>query len=344
MTHTSTRSRSPRLLTLTGAVAAAALVLTGCGTTDPAEAEAEGSASPRTSSAATGPITITDGRGEEVTLDAPAERVVTLEWNVTEDVASLGVQPVGVADVAGYGSWATAAPLSGDPVDVGTRTEPSVESVAEADPDLILGIIGSIPEGAMKQMEEIAPVVLLTGADASQPLDLMRGNYETTASLLGKQAEAEAVLADLDAAIATGKERIAAAGSAGTPFSFSYIYEEGNSFSLRMHGPGSQPIALATELGLTPAFTEAGDPEWGLSTLDLEGLTTLPENTLFTWWGNDEVDDPTDALADNALWNSLPFVKAGAVHQAGNGIWVYGGPASSIPWVEQVTGLATATS
>ena len=328
---------SPTVLVAAG-LAAGALALAGCGTTDPAASATPEGSRP----AAAGPITVTDGRGAQVTLDAPATRVVTLEWNNTEDVVTLGVQPVGVADIAGYNSWVSASPLTGDPVDVGTRTEPSVESVAEADPDLILGIVGSIPDGAMEQMEAIAPVVLLTGADASRPLELMRENVTTTATLLGKQEQAQVALADLDAAIAGAKETIAAAGRAGTPFSFSYIYQEGNGFSLRMHGPGSQPMALATELGLTPAWAESGDPEWGLSTLDLEGLTQLPDDTLFTYWGNADTEDPMDALEGNALWESLPFVKSGDVAEAGDGIWVYGGPASAVQWVQQVAQIATA--
>lgn len=318
-------------------VALAALALAACGTTDPAP-----SGQPTAANASSGPVTVTDGRGEQVTLDAPATKVVTLEWSNTEDVVTLGVQPVGVADIAGYTSWVSASPLTGEPVDVGTRTEPSVESVAEADPDLILGIVGSIPDGAMKQMESIAPVVLLEGADASRPLELMKQNFQTTATLLGKEPEARSVLAALDTAIQEGSATVAGAGAAGRAFAFSYIYQEGNGFSLRMHGPGSQPLALATELGLKPAFTEAGDPEWGLSTLDLEGLTALPDDTLLTYWGNEGTEDPMTALDGNALWESLPFVKAGTVHEAATGIWVYGGPASSIQWVQQVAGLAAA--
>lgn len=317
-------------------VTAGVLTLSACGTTDPATDETEVPAD-----AGGGEITVTDGRGEEVTLDAPAERVVTLEWSNTEDVVTLGVQPVGVADIAGYESWVTSAPLTGDPVDVGTRTEPSLESVAAADPDLIIGITDSVPDNAMDQMEKIAPVVLLTGADASDPLGTMRDNFTTTATLLGKEDTAEQVLADLDATIEESAAQIEAAGMGGTPFNFSYIYEDGNNFSLRMHGPGSQPIALATAVGLAPAWEKAGDAAWGLSTLDLEGLTRLPADTFFTYWANEEVDDPTEALEGNALWESLPFVEAGTVDAAAEGVWVYGGPASSIQWVDQVTDLTT---
>lgn len=322
----------PRQL-LTPVLVVPVLALAACGTTDAPAAADTPSAPPATTS---GPITVTDGRGKEVTLAAPATRVVSLEWNTTEDVVTLGVQPVGVADVEGYGSWVTASPLTGSPVDVGTRTEPSLESVAEAEPDLILGIVGSVPESALAQMEEIAPVVLLTGADASRPIELMAENFTTTAKLLGKQDRAAEVLADLDATIAAGAEAIAAAGRTGTPFSLSYIYAEGNSFSLRMHGPGSFAIAVASRLGLTPAWTETGDEAWGLSTLDLEGLTRLPEATEFGYWGNADTDDPLADLADNKLWNSLSFVKAERVHRMGVGIWIYGGPASAKQWVADI--------
>ncbi len=324
--------RSRQLLTALLAVPLAALA--GCGTTEaPAAPATESSTSP-----AAGPITVTDGRGKQVTLDAPATRVVSLEWNTTEDVVTLGVQPVGVADVKGYASWVTAAPLTGDPIDVGTRTEPSLESVAAADPDLIIGVLGSVPDSAMEQMEEIAPVVLLTGADAKRPIELMKDNFNLTAQLLGKQAEAEAALADLDAAVATARQQLADAGKAGAPFTLSYIYAEGNSFSLRMHGPGSQAIAWATEIGLTPAWTEPGDEGWGLSTLDLEGLTKLPEGTEFGYWGNSDTDDPLADLAGNKLWQSLDFVKGERVHRMGVGIWIYGGPASAEQWLADIVG------
>jgi len=324
--------RARRLLTLIALLPVT--LLAACGTTDAPAAAPAASSVP----AGAGPITVTDGRGKSVTLPAPATKVVSLEWNTTEDVITLGVQPTGVADIKGYGSWVTASPITGSPVDVGTRTEPSLESVAEAEPDLIIGIVGSVPESAMEQMERIAPVVLLTGADAKRPIELMRANFTTTAKLLGKDAEAASVLADLDAAVASGKQQIADAGKAGTPFSLSYIYAEGNSFSLRMHGPGSFAIAVASELGLKPAWTEAGDEGWGLSTLDIEGLTRLPAGTEFGYWGNADTKDPLADLDDNKLWQSLDFVKNDRVHKMGVGIWIYGGPASAKQWISDVTG------
>src|SRR5690625_5802067 len=116
------------------------MMLAACGTTDPPQEE---STEPPGEA-----VTITDGRGESITLpEGPADRVVTLEWVQTEMVTSLGVNPVGVADVEGYQSWVGAVvPLTDDPTAVGIRREPSIGAIAELEPDLILGSLDSVPQ------------------------------------------------------------------------------------------------------------------------------------------------------------------------------------------------------
>ncbi|RBL81925.1 iron-siderophore ABC transporter substrate-binding protein, partial [Streptomyces cavourensis] len=104
--------------------ATAALALSGCGTTE----------APKQESAKETSITVTDSRGKKVTLDGPAKRVVGTEWNVVETLVTLGVQPVGVADVKGYTAYDTSAPLTGDVKDIGTRGEPSFATVAGLNP------------------------------------------------------------------------------------------------------------------------------------------------------------------------------------------------------------------
>ena len=228
------------------------------------------------------------------------------------------------------------APITGTPVDVGLRGEPSLESVAEVKPDLILGITDSIPESAMVQMEKIAPVVVLKSADATRPSDLMKDNFTTTAKLLGKDARAATILADLDARVAAAKNKVEAAGKAGVPYAFSYIYEAGSQIALRMHGPRSQPGYFADQLGLKNAWSDPGDEQWGLSDADIEALTKLPADTSFLYWGNVESDPVNTTLRKNAVWKGLEFVKQNKVTKAADKIWVYGGPASMMQWVDDV--------
>ncbi|HAS08956.1 MAG TPA: Fe3+-hydroxamate ABC transporter, partial [Acidimicrobiaceae bacterium] len=82
-----------------------------------------------TTEEATGPITITDGTGTEVTLEEPATTVVALEWSLAEDLLLVDVEPAGVADAANYGDWIAEPALPEGVEDVGTRQEPSIERI-----------------------------------------------------------------------------------------------------------------------------------------------------------------------------------------------------------------------
>lgn len=319
-------------------LALTATTLTACGTTD-APTDAAPEAAPSGGAA----ITVTDARGKEVTLDAPATDVVTLEWSSTDYVATLGVQPVGVADVEGYETWSGAAELDEGVTDVGVRTEPSIESVAGLEPDLILADEGSIPEDAMEQMERIAPVVVLKGATADGLVELVKSNQATVGTLLGKEAEAEQLAADFDATVERARATVAEGGKEGAPFVLTYPYAEANSITFRVHSGGSSPSAVGELIGLTDAWTEAGDAAYGLASSDVEGLTNLPEDTEFLYWVDNTGEDPVQTLLqDNAVWTGLPFVEAGRVHPAADGIWLYGGTVSLGQLAEDIATKVTA--
>ncbi len=325
--------------TLTALLAVGAMAaLAACGTTDEPAAETT-SAAP-----AGGPVSITDDRGETVELDAPATRVVSLEWMQTEMLTSLGVTPVGAADVEGYTSWVGAVvPLDGEPEDVGTRGEPSVEAIAGLEPDLIIGVTSSIPEGALEQFERIAPVALFDGADAADPLGYVEDTFRSVATLVGADDAAEQVITDTEARIADNAQTIADAGLEGTPVVFASPYAEGANVTIRMHGPRSAFQAVAVEMGLGSATEDPGDDAYGLSYVDVEGLTALPAETRFLYWGNDDEDDVVEtALAGNPVWQSLPFVQQGHVYRAGVGIWAYGGPESLAGWSDDLVAQLTA--
>ena len=324
-------------------IAAAAiliLTLTGCGTTAPA-ADA-----PTTSNVpGDAPVTFEVPGGDELTLpDVPAKRVVALEWGQAEVLTSLGVELAGVSDVDGYRSWVgEAAPLIGDPQDVGARSEPSVEAIAALDPDLIVGVPDSVPDSVRDGLEALAPVALFEMADAADVRGGIERGVDALATAVDRADEGTALLDDLDATLASDATKIADAGLAETPAVFTSPYAEGSNVTIRMHGPRSAPQYVLDSLGLAAAWTEPGDDAYGLSYTDIEGLTNLPENTWFLYWANDSSDDPVDAyLGSNAVWQSLPFVKEGRVAPAADAIWVYGGPRSLAAFSDDVTEKLTA--
>lgn len=306
------------------------LTLAACGTTEPpAAAPADTAASP-----ATGPITVTDSRGEKITLDRPASRVVGLEWGDVEMLISLGVMPVGVADVKGYGTWVTAATLDPSVKDVGTRQEPSVDSIAALQPDLII-TESERDSPVLAQLEKVAPVLVTKGSDASRNLERMREDLKMIATAVGKEAEADKLLADLDATLADAKEKIAAAGATGAPYAMADGWKEGSTISIRMFGKGALVSDVAEQLGLVNVWTGEVDPMWGLGITDVEGLTALKDpDTRFFYNTADDEDVFAEGLASNAIWKSLPFVAKGNVIRLPAGIWTFGGPLSCKQYAE----------
>lgn len=331
-----TRTRAFRLL----AALVAAGALSACGTSeDTAGAESDTETDRGVESAE--PITITDSRGEEVALeDGPAQRVVALEWMHAENLVTLGVQPIGVADVDGYTTWAGASALLGEDVaDVGTRSEPSIDAIIDLEPDLILAEADS-SEDLLAQMEELAPVLVVAGSDAGDNLGRMRTAFQTIAHAVGRDDEADRVLDDLDALLADSEAALAEAGVAGDGFAMADGWMDGSTVSIRMFGEGSLMSELAEAIGLQNRWSGEVDEVWGLGTTDVEGLTSLGELHFFYSASEDDVFQT--GLSGNRVWDNLPFVAAGDVHKLESGTWTFGGPAAARFFVEQVVAALTA--
>ncbi len=323
-----------RLLITAAAATAAALALSACGTTEPADDDAKSDAKA---------ITLTDGTGTKVKLDGPAKKVVGTEWNAVESLLSLGVEPTGVADVKGYKTWDTAVPLKNEPKDIGTRGEPSMDTVASLSPDLIVAS-SDLPPAAVKQLRKIAPVLGIKSADASDQVGQMLENLDLIAKATGTTDKAETARANFEAKVAEGKKALADADLAGTDFAFADGYVTSNQVSLRPYTSGSLIGAVNEQIGLKNAWKIKGDAAYGLGTTDVEGLTALPKDVQFAYIGNDDDKGSTPftgALAKNAVWKSLPFVKAGNVHRLPDGIWMFGGPGSMEAYIDALVDALT---
>lgn len=324
-----------RLLLTAAATTAAALTLAACGTTEPAADKTEKKASEA--------ITLKDGKGTEVKLDGPATKVVATEWNAVESLVSLGVDPVGVADVKGYRTWDTSVPLKNEPKDIGTRGEPSMDTVASLSPDLIVATT-DLPPAAVKQLREVAPVLEVKSADGTDQIGQMLDNIDLIAKATGTTDKAKTIRADFEAKVAEGKKALDDAEMAGQEIAFADGYVTSNQVSVRPYTATSLIGEVNEAIGLKNAWKMKGDEAYGLASTDVEGLTALPKGTHFAYIGNG--DDPnatpfTGALAENSVWKSLPFVKAGDVHRLNDGIWMFGGPGSMEAYIDAVVGALT---
>lgn len=325
----------PRRLAGATALAALAITASACGSTESTEARASNAA------AASGPVTLTDARGEKVELDAPARRVVALEWAEVEMLDTLGADVVGAADPKGYATWNAVAELDADTEDVGYRAEPSIDAIMALDPDLVV-LEKDGGDALIKQMDKAGvPVLVTEGSDAARNLDRMHEDFTMIAQALGKEDEAEEILTDLDEKLAATREAIDAAGNDGAPFALADGWMEGGGVNIRMFTEGSLFSDVAEKVGLENAWTKPGDEMWGLMTTDPEGISTLKkhEDLTFLYSSSDEPDVFAEGLSKNAIWTSMPFVKKGNVHKLEDGTWTFGGPASIEFFLDQLGGI-----
>lgn len=317
--------RTVRATALSIAAAATAVLLVGCGTTEDTAPAASGSDAA---------ITITDDRGETISLDAPATKVVALEWNTAENLVALGVMPVGVADVEGYTTWVKAESLDESVTDVGQRGEPSIDAIAGLAPELVV-TTSDLSESAIAQIEEFAPVLVVRGANASDAIGQMEQNLNNIATATGTEDEAAELIEGFDAKIAEGKEAVEAAGLSGTEFFISDAWASSGQVSIRPYAQGALLSEITEELGMTNAWTAEGDADYGLGSTDVEGLTALGDVSFF-YIATDGMDPYQNELATNAVWTSLPFVQSGNVHRLADGIWMFGGPSSMNDYIDAV--------
>ncbi|UCM90133.1 ABC transporter substrate-binding protein [Streptomyces marincola] len=317
------------------AALALAATLAACGTTEEA-------AEDETPAPSGDPITLTDARGEEVTLEGPAVRVAGTEWNVVEYLVSLGVQPVGVSDVEGFEQWNTAVRLDDGVTDIGTRGEPSIDTLGTLDLDAVF-VTDQLVEGAIEQIEETTPVIVVPGGNAEDPIGQMLENVDLVATATGTEDRAREIREEFDTALADGRAALADAGAEGATVAFSDAYQTGEAVTIRPFGEGSLIGAVLGELGFANAWSQVEglefDAVYGLGQTDVEGLTSLPDDTTYWYYGSGDNDPYGQTLVDNAVWNSLPF--AADATRLPDGIWTFGGPAAMLQLVDAAVAAAS---
>jgi len=265
----------------------------------------------------------------ELTLEGVPQKIVVLEWTYAEDLLALGVQPAGVADIENMKKWISlSTELSADVQDVGTRQEPNLEMIAALDPDLIIGVKFR-HEATYEELNGIAPTLLFDPYPPEGQGDQyqeMVDTFKTIADVVGKTAEAEAVLADLQQTYDEGKEKLAAAGKEGASFVLAMPWVDQNAVTFRVTTDNGLATKILEQLGLKNAYQPAQFEAYGFSTAGVEILQQVQDADYLHITQEDNV---MDTLASNAVWNGLTFVKENRLYALGGNVWPYGGPNSA---------------
>ncbi|XVV08785.1 iron-siderophore ABC transporter substrate-binding protein [Actinoplanes sp. CA-131856] len=327
------------------ATAALLGLVAACGTTNVDEPSTAGSAAPTsqtcagdTTKTSTEPVSMTDGVGRKVELAKPAQRVAVLEWQQTEDLLTLCLTPVAVADPKGYGTYVKAETLPATVADAGERGEPDLDALYATKPDLIVVEAFKANDEIITKLEKRGvPVLATVGADASGQIANMKKVFSMIGTATGRTERADLVLKQFDEHLAAAKQTVAGAGVQAKDFLFFDGWLEGGNLVIRPYGKGALFTELGEQLGLTPAWTDkinsaygsgGVDPAYGLAQTDIEGLTAVGAATLF-YSDDDTPDSYVKELRKSPIWTALPAVKEGRAYAFPAGVWGAGGPISN---------------
>lgn len=291
-------------------------------------------------------VTVTDGYDNEVTLEETPENVVALEWVYAEDLLALGMQPAGIADLDGYNDYlADIEPAPSEDVqDVGTRQEPSLERIAELEPDLII-TAGYRHEDIKEELEEIAPTLMYNPYPAEgegNQYEEMESTFESIATAVGEEDQAEQVLNDLDDTYNELSTEIEDAGRTDEEVLLSLSYLANENVAFRLFADNSLAAQTMEQIGVDNAYESEQFEEYGYTETSVDALENYQEQTFIdipTPEGDRDTIEQT--LNNNEVWNSLSFVQNDNVHRLPSSTWPYGGPLSSEVFAEEVADTLT---
>jgi iron complex transport system substrate-binding protein len=171
--------------------------------TTEAAAEATAEAAPAADAAAF-PVTLEHKYGS-TTIDAPPERVVTVGLTDHDALLALDIVPVGTSEwFGGYpGSvWPWAQHKLGDAIPEAVGGDAiNFEKIAALQPDLILALYSGVTQEEYDLLSQIAPTVAQPAAYGDYGIPWQELTV-TVGKAVGKQAEAEALVAGVEAKFA----------------------------------------------------------------------------------------------------------------------------------------------
>jgi iron complex transport system substrate-binding protein len=222
------------------------------------------------------------------TFEATPQTVVVFDLASLDILDALGVR---VAAAPGGLRPAYLDDAAGD-APIGTLFEPDMEAVAALAPDLI--IVGGRSAPQYDALSALGPTIDLTVEPTNQ-MQAVRDNTLSLGRLFGREAEAEALIAELDAEIAATREAAADSGPA------LIVLTTGGRMSA--HGPQGRFAALFNDFGVQSAVAQL-DPGTHGQSISYEFILQTNPDWLFVLDRDAAIGrdgTPARALLDNPL-------------------------------------------
>jgi len=258
-----------------------------------------GFSAPIASAQESGPRTITDFMGNQITIEKPPQHVVGMTASVNEMLFAIGVTPAGVTDAMDYPPAAANLPT------FGSGYQPDLEALAALSPDLIIAD-GQLDMQIMDKLSAIAPtfaIMTLTPSDISKNIQLLGQAtwHDTQADYLAKSYDDFLSLADALGQASQGPSILIIVGTLQQP----------------NYGKSSTYLGdMAKRLGATNIADGEADqgPFPGYTQLSSEAILTADPQVILTITRGSDTPMP-DSMKTDPVWSTLSAIKNGKVYE-----------------------------
>lgn len=246
-------------------------------------------------------VTVTDMTGREITLDAPATRVVALTASDCEILYALGAGDtlVGRGEYCDYPEDVQAVPS------VQSGYETNVEQIIALEPQVVLMATMAQTKEQVEALEAAGVHVIVSDA---QDIAGVYTAIELIGAVTGKNDEAAALIAGMKDSFAAIAAKAEGDGSKTVYFEVSPL-----EYGLWTAGKGTFMDELAQMIGLKNAFE---DVEGWAAISEEQVLERDPDYivTISMYYG--EGPTPVEEIMGREGWQELKAVKNGAVFNA----------------------------
>lgn len=245
-------------------------------------------------------VTVTDMAGREITLDAPATKVVALTASDCEILAALGAEDtlVGRGEYCDYPESILEVPA------VQSGADTNLEQIIALEPQVVVMAKMAQTEEQVAALEAAGIRVVVSDA---QDIEGVYTAIRLIGALVGRNDEAEAMVADMQSAFAD-----IAAKSENTGKTV-YFEVSPLQWGLWTAGKGTFMDELATMCGLTNAFA---DVEGWAEISEEQVLERDPDYivTISMYYG--EGPTPVEEIKARTGWDALKAVQNDAIFNA----------------------------
>ncbi len=243
---------------------------------------------------AASPITVTDMKGREVQLDAPATRVVALTASDCEILYAIGAGDT----LVGRGEYCDYPAEVLDVPSVQSGVETNIEQILALQPQVVI-------LGTMAQTVEQVAALEAAGIKvvASEAVDIA-GVYSAIkliGDVTGKTANAEALVESMKTAFAAIAEKAVGSGEKTVYFEVSPLQ-----WGLWTAGSGTFMDELAAMLGLTNAFADVNG--WGEISQE-QVIARDPDYIVTITMYMGEGPTPVEEIKSRAGWQDVKAVR-----------------------------------